>query len=71
MNLPRGRQAVVERSIVVASEAGPFAVPTDYSLDRSSNSVTTAAAVAFAWLGHFQDLKTDERGINRSIYLVD
>ena len=63
MNLPRDRQGVAETSIAVASEAGPFAAPTDYSLGRSSNSVTTAAVAAFAWPGHFQDLKTDEKRI--------
>ena len=61
MNLPRGMPGVVERSIVVASEAGPFAAPTDCSLDRSLNSVTTAVVATFALPGHFRGLETNEK----------
>ena len=51
-NLPRDRQAAVERSIVVAFGVAPFAERVNCSLDHSLNFAIIAAAVTFALPDH-------------------
>ena len=55
-NLPRDRRAAVERSIVVAFGAGPFAARVSWTLDHSLNFVIIAAVVTFASPDHYPGL---------------